>query len=657
MKVPQLSPCLELATGDTSGCVCVLGLRTHPLSIRHGVRLLAAEFFVASAGQAVGGSVMPPMLRMSLYAADGPELPTTETVFVASSNPSFGMLASAFAGALLAVLVAVIAIALLLRMRRSLAAAQARCIQLATQGGDVSPGLLGETCEASPFVVDIQAAEDAVAAVSRAKQDFLSSMSHEIRTPLNAIIGFADLIGIDPDLSPMTRRHVEWIKAGGAAVLTMVNDILDFSQIESGALRLDLRPFVLPRLVDECVALIDEAACARNLILHVAIDNVVPAGVLGDATRLRQILLNILNNAIKFTPAGLVTLRVCCGSVAGRILFEIEDTGIGIDAADMPLVFERFRQVDGTIRRTYGGSGLGLAISKRLVEAMGGTIGVRSEPGVGSTFWFWLDLPATRPTPEPAKWSKPANQARPLRVLLAEDVRLNQELVIAVLEALGHSVDIVGDGAAAIMAVDHGRYDLVLMDLQMPHVDGVTATRAIRRLPHAGRLVPIVALSANVLPAQVEAALAAGMDDFLAKPLTLEPIGALMDLVGRGDLRTRSDHAVHDADALAKLTAIVGEAKVRSMLATLETLLLSRFERPLAPETVPTLKAEAHAAISGSAILGFKPFAALCRRFIEAELEADLERLQAELLRELICVVRLAGTMARGGDVSALRAA
>ncbi len=635
------------------GWLRVLGLRIPPLSISHGIRLLAAEFFMASAGQAVGGSVMPPMLRMSLYAADGPELPTIDAVSVASSNPSFGTLASALAGALLAVLLAV---ALLLRMRRALAAAEARCIQLATQGGDVSPNLLGATCEASPSVVNVQAAKDAVAAVSRAKEDFLSSMSHEIRTPLNAIIGFADLIGIDPDLSPMARRHAEWIKAGGAAVLTMVNDILDFSQIEAGALRLVPRPFVLSRLVEECVALVDKAARARNLTLHVAIDSVVPAAVLGDATRLRQILLNLLNNAVKFTPAGSVTLRARCGGVAGRILFEIEDTGIGIDAANMPLVFERFRQVDGTIRRTYGGCGLGLAISKTLVEAMGGAIGVRSEPGVGSTFWFSLDLPATRPTLEPSR-RRPANQARPLRVLLAEDVRLNQELVIAVLEALGHSVDIVGDGAEAIMAVDHGRYDLVLMDLQMPYVDGLTATCAIRRLPHAGRIVPIVAVSANVLPAQVEAALAAGMDDFLAKPLTLEPIGALMDLVGRGDLRTRSDHAVHDADALAKLTAVVGEAKVRSMLATLERSLLSRFQRPLAPETVPALKAEAHAAISGSAMLGFKPFAALCRRFIEAELETDLERLQAEMLRELVRVVRLAGTMARGGDMSARRAA
>ncbi len=499
-------------------------------------------------------------------------------------------------------------------------------------------------------------AEAAAAEASRAKGDFLASMSHEIRTPLNAIIGFADLISVDRSLSSTARQHAERVKAGGAALLTVVNDILDFSQIEAGALRLDPRPFALPLLIDECVALVETAALARNLALRVDLDARVPAGVVGDETRLRQVLLNLVNNAIKFTHAGSVTLRIRRDE-AGRILFEIEDTGIGIAEADMPNLFERFRQVDGTIRRTYGGTGLGLAISKMLVEAMGGAIGVRSEPVTGSTFWFSLDLPTTRLTLEAAQEKQPAIRTRPLAILLAEDVRLNQELVLAVLEALGHRVDVVDDGAEAIMAADHGRYDLVLMDLQMPHVDGMTATRAIRRLPHAGRLVPIVALSANVLPAQVEAALASGMDDFVAKPLTLETVGALMERVGRGDLRTDADAAAHEAEVLAKLAAIVGEAKVRSMLATLEGALVSRFEPPLAPETVPALKAEAHAAIAGSAMLGFKPFSALCRRFIEAENEADLARLHDDLLRELGRVVRIAGTMARGGDVSGRRAA
>ncbi len=500
-------------------------------------------------------------------------------------------------------------------------------------------------------------AEAAAAEASRAKGDFLASMSHEIRTPLNAIIGFADLISVDRSLSPTARQHAEHVKAGGAALLTVVNDILDFSEIEAGALRLDPRPFALPSLVAECVALVETAARGRDLALRVALDDGVPAGVIGDETRLRQILLNLVNNAIKFTHAGSVTLRIRRDDAAGRLLFEIEDTGIGIAPSDMPHLFERFRQVDGTIRRTYGGTGLGLAISKMLVEAMGGAIGVRSEPGTGSTFWFALDLPTTRLTPGAAREKHSPIRGRPLRVLLAEDVRLNQELVLAMAEALGHRVDVVGDGSEAIMAADHDRYDLVLMDLQMPHVDGMTATRAIRRLPHAGRLVPIIALSANVLPAQVEAALASGMDDFLAKPLTLETIGLLMERIGRGDLRAEGDAAAHDAEVLARLGAIVGEVKVRSMLGTLEEALMSRFEPPLSPETVPALKAEAHAAIAGSAMLGFKPFSALCRRFIEAETEADLGRLHDELLRELGRVIRLAGLMARGGDASGRRAA
>ena len=491
-------------------------------------------------------------------------------------------------------------------------------------------------------------AEAAAAEASRAKGDFLAAMSHEIRTPLNAIIGFADLIIADRGLGASARQHAERVKAGGDALLTVVNDILDFSQIEAGALRLDPRPFALPLLVDECVALVEAAARARNLTMHVAIDGRVPPGVICDETRLRQILLNLLNNAIKFTHAGAVTLRIRGADDGGdRVLFEVEDTGIGIAAADLPHLFQRFRQVDGTIRRTYGGTGLGLAISKMLVEAMGGAIGVRSAPGSGSTFWVALDLPAARLKLEAAQEQGAARLVRPLDILLVEDVRLNQELVLAILEARGQRVDVVGDGAEAIMAIDNVDYDLVLMDVQMPHVDGLTATRAARRLPHAGRLVPIVGLSANVLPPQVEAALAAGMDDFLPKPLTLQAIEALLARAASGEVRLEPDAAAHDPEVLAKLAAIVGEGKVRDMLGSLEGALITRFAQPLSAESVPALKADAHAAMAGSAMLGFKPFAALCRRFIDAEGDADLERLHDELLRELGRVIRLASALSR----------
>ena len=502
-----------------------------------------------------------------------------------------------------------------------------------------------------------RSAETAAAEASRAKGDFLASMSHEIRTPLNAIIGFADLIIADPSLRLSTRRSAERVKGGGDALLTVVNDILDFSQIEAGALRLDPRSFALPRLVEECMALVEAAARARTLELRVEIDAGMPTDVVGDEPRLRQILLNLLNNAIKFTHDGSVTLCIAPCESADRVLFAIEDTGIGINAADMPHLFERFRQVDGTIRRTYGGTGLGLSICKMLVEAMGGTIGVRSQPGAGSVFWFELDLPTGRPSSAAQPKERRLGSAYPLRVLLVEDVRLNQELVLAVLEAQGHYVDVVGDGAEAIMAADDARYDLVLMDVQMPYVDGITATRAIRRLPHVGRLVPIVALSANVLPAQVEAALTSGMDGFLAKPLTLDSLDALLDRFGRGEVRGVSDIDAHDTEELARLATIVGEAKICAMLAALSTSLVARFERPLAQESVPALRAEAHAAIAGSAMLGFKAFAAVCRRFIEAEDEADLARLHDELLRELGRVVRCAGHLGRGDGEKSRRAA
>ena len=382
-----------------------------------------------------------------------------------------------------------------------------------------------------------RAAEAEAGRANRAKGDFLAAMSHEIRTPLNAILGFADLLLAGADLPPAGRRHAERIKSGGAALLTVVGDILDFAQVEAGALSLDPKPFALPLMVDECVALVEAAAVAGGLAVHVQLDARFPAGLLGDEARLRQILLNLLNNAIKFTHRGSVTLRIG-RETGGRVVFTVTDTGIGIAAGDLPHLFQRFRQVDGTMRRPYGGAGLGLATARALVELMGGTIGVGSEAGVGSTFWFAVDLP-----PAPLALAAPVVGAEPgaggLDVLLVEDVPVNQELVRAVIEARGHRVDVVGDGADAIMAVADKAYALVLMDLQMPFVDGLSATRAIRASPQPCRAVPIVALSANVRADRTAAAMAAGMDACLAKPLDFEALDAVLAAAGRGTLRAR----------------------------------------------------------------------------------------------------------------------
>ncbi len=489
----------------------------------------------------------------------------------------------------------------------------------------------------------LDAARDAQKAAdeaSRVKGDFLASMSHEIRTPLNAIIGFADLLLAARDLGSANRRSVERIRAGGDALLTIVNDVLDFSQLESGALRLRAEPFVLPLLIDECIALVERPALAKALSLRVELLDHFPAGVLGDAARLRQVVLNLVNNAIKFTPQGSVTLRLRYQRAAGpdRILFEVEDTGIGISSEDLPTLFHRFRQLDGTARRSYGGTGLGLAISKMLVERMGGAIGARSVNGSGSTFWFALDLPAAPLMIEAAVPAAPA--CRALRILLVEDIRVNQELARAILEARGHDIDVVCDGAEAIMAVENESYDLVLMDVQMPHVDGITATRAIRSLPVPGRFVPIVAMTANVLRDQVAAVLAAGMDEVLGKPLSLEAIDALLERAGRDEVRAALDPAALDRGVLVALARIVGETKADGLLGAFGASLVQRF---LEPQGLPALKAQAQASIAAATMLGFRRFAALCQQVVEVdEMPASLH---GELLGELGQVVRLCASL------------
>ena len=376
--------------------------------------------------------------------------------------------------------------------------------------------ILHDVTERDALQTELVEARDRAEVAATTKSQFLANMSHELRTPLTAIIGFSGLLSAHDALPAQARHWVARVDEASKALLTIVNDVLDFSKLEDGAVRLDLEPFDPRKLTADTAALVSDQATRKVVELSIEIDEAVPAFVLGDTGRIRQVLLNLLSNAVKFTAGGEVSVRV--SPIFDRIKFEVSDTGIGIPAEAVDQLFQRFVQADGSISRKFGGTGLGLAISKRLIEMMGGEIGVESRLGEGSTFWFTVPLPEAGPC-APDLMETEIEQAVGVNVLLVEDAEANQELVTIILRAAGIEVDVAANGAEAIEAIKLKSYDMVLMDVHMPVLGGVEATRVIRGLGGDAAETPIIALSANVLPEQVEAYRRAGMDAHLGKPI------------------------------------------------------------------------------------------------------------------------------------------